>query len=222
MIAVTRVAGVVVVAVLLVAACSDGSGEREDAAAVVMVNEAQRGGGGWSALAIQAEYVEAYDTLAEMGMKADVVVIAQATGVDGVRRRGPEGLAGSALAQIRFEVIRAISDWDADSVVVEFDEVMSLTALEEQVVGFPPAVLVLREKGTKEEAGFYRLVNSQGLWTEQPDGGLFAPLFGFPFDGTYASELGEMKGLEDLGDHLEAARRECDPECGRGPRPEGE
>jgi hypothetical protein len=66
------------------------------------------------------------------------------------------------------------------------------------------------------------LVNSQGLWTEQPDGGLFAPLYESPFDDTFASELGEMKGLDDLGDHLETARRQCDPECGRGPRPEGE
>jgi hypothetical protein len=204
--AVVRVAGVVVVG-LLVGACSDGSDEREGAA--VVVNEAQRGGGGWAALAVQAEYVERYDTLAEMGMKADVVVIAQATGVDGVR---------GGLAQVRFEVVRAISDWDADSVVVELDEVMPIQALEEQVAGFPPTVLMLRDKGLEEE-GFYRLVNDQALWTEQPDGGLFAPLFGNLMSDTFASELAEMKTLEDLGDHLEEARRECDPECGRGPRP---
>ncbi|HMJ76016.1 MAG TPA: hypothetical protein VK507_08590 [Iamia sp.] len=203
---------------LLVAACSDSSGERADA--VAGVNEAQRGGGGWGTLAIQADWVERYDTLAEMGMKADVVVIAQATGVDGVRRVGGEGLEGINLAQVRFEVIRAISDWDADSVVVEFDEPNSLKALEE-VAGFPPAVLILREKGTKEEAGLYRLVNDQALWTEQPDGGVFPPLYGSPSVERYASELGEIKGLEGLGGHLEAARRRCDPECGRGPRPEG-
>jgi hypothetical protein len=206
-----------VISVLAVAGCSDGSAER--VAASVAVNEAQRGGGGWGTLAVQANWVEQYDTLAEMGMKADVVVIAQAAGIEGVRRVGGEGLEGLNLAQVRFEVIRAISDWDADSIVVELDEPYSMKELEEQVAGFPPAVILLRNKGLEEE-GFYRLINDQALWTEQPGGGLLPPLYGYHFDEKYGAELGEMKSLDDLADHLETARRECDPVCGRGPRPE--
>lgn len=208
-----RAAVSVVLVALLAAACSDGTGERVGASAVA--NEAQADGGGWSQLAMQANEVERFDTLAEMGKIADFVLIAQAAGVDGVRRVGPEGSEGIELAQVRFEVIRAIGDWDEKSILLEFyvptPEAMS--ALEAQVVGFPPTVLAVREKADKE-AGFYRLVNSRSLWTEQPDGGLVAPLAEDPGGEEFASELTELKGLEDLGDHLEAARRDCDGECG--------
>jgi hypothetical protein len=215
--AAARVAVSAMISLLAVAGCSDGSGDR--VAASVEVNEAQRGGGGWGTLAIQANWVEQYDTLSEMAMKADVVVIAQATGVDGVRSSGGEGLENSGFAQVRFDVVRSISDWDADSVVVEFDQPNSMKELEEQVAGFPPAVIFLRNKGLEEE-GFYRLVNDQALWTEQPDGGLLPPLYGYHFEEKYGTELGAMKSLDDLAEHLVAARRGCDPDCGRGPRPE--
>ena len=175
MAAVLRVAASVVVAVLLVAACSDGSGEG------VAANDAQSGGGGWDMLPIAADEVEYFDSLAQMGKMADIVVIAQPTGVDGTRRVGPEGDEGIDLAQVRFEVIRPISDWDKDSIVLEFPVASpeAYKALEEQVAGFPPAVLAVRDLGTVEpdRAGLYRLMNSESLWTEQPDGsGLVAPL----------------------------------------------
>jgi hypothetical protein len=200
-----------VLVALLVAACSDGTGERES---VAVANEAQADGGGWDVLAAYGNEVEGFDTLAQMGKIADVVVIAQATGVEGVRRVGPEGEEGIDLVQVRFEVIRAISDWDEDSILLELDAPAPdvLEALEEQISGFPPALLAVREKG-REEAGFYRVVNSRSLWTEQPDGGLVAPLDLDAAGGELA--VAEIRSLEHLGDHLEAARRDCDPECGR-------
>lgn len=225
LVAVFRVVAGVVLAALLVAACSDGSGERENAAAAAAANEAQADGGGWDVFAMQANEVEGFATLTEMGMMADDVMIAQATGVDGVRHAGAEREEGIDLAQVRFEVIRSISDWDAsESVVVEFyvPTPESAKALEERITGFPPTLLALREKRTREgkETGFYRLVNSRSLWAEQPDGGLVAPLAedvgGEP---EFASELAEIKSLEDLGDHLDAARRECDGECGLSQAP---
>lgn len=209
-------------AVLLVGACSDGSGESENAAAMA-ANEAQADGGGWDVFATQANEVEGFSTLAEMGQIADVAVIAQATGVDGMRRTGGDGDEGIDLVQVRFEVIRSISDWHAESVVVELDagSPAAARALEERVGGFPPTLLALREKG-REEAGFYRLVNSKSLWTEQPGGGVVAPLVEFfevpeaaQEEREFAAERAEINGLEDLADHLEAARQECGPECGR-------
>lgn len=208
------VAGATLVA-LLVAACANGSSGRD---AAIAANEAQVDGGGWDMLAMQADEVERFDTLAEMGQIADFVLIAQATGVDGVRRVGPEGDEGIDLAQVRFEVVRAIGDWNKDSIVLEFfiPTPQALKALEEQVAGFPPTVLAVRDKGAgdPEEEGLYRLVNSESLWTAQPDGGLVAPLAEDHSDREFASELADVKDLEELGDHLEAARRGCDGECG--------
>jgi hypothetical protein len=231
-----RAAAGVVLAGLLVAACSDGSGESENAAAAA--NEAQADGGGWSMFATQANEVEGFPSLAEMGRIADEVVIAQATGIDGVRTVGPEGQGESIdLAQVRFEVIRSISDWDAESVVVEFyvGSPEAARAFEQRVAGLPPTLLALRDKGL-EEAGFYRLVNSKSLWTEQPGGGLVAPLAD-PFEAEraaamaeaagpdateapeepqeFASELAELESLDGLAGHIEEARRECGSECGR-------
>jgi hypothetical protein len=226
-----------VLALLLVGACSDSRDGENAAVAAVAANAAQADGGGWRAFATQANEVEGFASLAEMGQIADVVVIAQATGIDGVRRTGGEGDEGIDLAQIRFDVIRAVSDWDSESVVVEFyvGSPEAARALEERVVGFPPTLLALREKGTKEEAGLYRLVNSKSLWAEQPGGGLIAPLVEVfeppapvtseapgvgeipradPEDEEFSPELAETKTLNDLGDLLEAARRECDGECG--------
>ena len=60
-------------------------------------------------------------------------------------------MEGLDLARIRFEIIRSVSDGDAESVVVEFD---------------------------------------------------------------IGSALDEIKGLDALADHIEAARERCDPECG--------
>ena len=210
----SRAAAGVVLAALLVAACADGSGQRETMAAVA-ADEAQADGGAWRTFATMAEEVEGFDTLAEMGKIADAVLIAQATGVDGVRRVGPGGDGGIDLVQIRFAVIRAIGDWHEDSVVLELDRPAAamIAALEEQVPGLPPTLVAVRDKGG-EEAGSHRLVNSLSLWTEQPDGGLVAPLAEDPSGRELASELADLESLEDLGDHLEAARRDCDPECG--------
>ncbi|HEV7721246.1 MAG TPA: hypothetical protein VGO60_08175 [Iamia sp.] len=219
-----RVAVGVALALLLAAGCSGGSSEN---AAAVAANEAQTDGGRWDMLAVQADEVEFFHSLAEMGKIADVVVIAQATKVDGVRRVGPEGEEGIDLAQVRFEVIRAVSDWDENSITLDFyvPSREALKALEEQVAGFPPAVLAVRDKGTVEArwAGQFQLVNQESLWTEQPGGGLVAPLAqhdaldaegGGGVEREFASELAEIKTLDDLGGLLDAGRRECDGECG--------
>jgi hypothetical protein len=202
---------VAVLVVLLAVACSGGEGAGPDQDATALADEAQADGGGWGALVGPTHDLERFATLAEIGQEADAVLIGRATGVDDTERAG-------GIAHVRFEVVRAISDGDVEPVVVEVDVLASPDALEEQVAGFSPAVLMLRE----EEPGSYRLVNAHGLWTEQPDGGVVAPLVAEPTDDLFAAEraeLAELEGLDELGDHLEVARRRCEPECGRGPRP---
>lgn len=205
---------VTVPVVLFAVACSGGEGAGPDQGAAALADEARTDGGGWGAHVGPTHDLERFATLAEMGQEADAVVLGRPTGVDDPGRAG-------GIAHVRFEVVRDISDGDADDVVVEVDVLASPDALEEEVAGFPPAVLILRE----QEPGSYRLVNGHGLWTEQPDGGVVAPLTADPLDVLFApeqagqAELAALEGLDDLGDHLGAARRRCEPECGRGPRP---
>lgn len=206
-----RGAATLALSAVLATACSAGP---DEVRATVAVNTAQVDGGGWSVLATPADEVERFATLAELGRIADVVLIAQPTGVDGVRRVGPEGLGGHELAQLRFAVVRAVSEWDEDEVVLEVDvPAAGVEALEEQVAGFPPALLAVRAK-VDEEAGRYRLVSSRALWTEQPGGGLVAPVAEKDLGGALVERLAEVDTLDELGDHLDAARAECDPECG--------
>lgn len=194
---------------MLATACTADEGPHQDRDATALAD-----GGGWGAHVGPTHDLERFATLAEMGQEADAVVIGRATGVDDTGQAG-------GIAHVRFEVARAISDGDADDVVVEVDVLASPDALEERVAELPPAVLVLRDG----EPGSYRLVNAHGLWTEQPDGGVVAPLTADPLDVLFATEQAELaareglEGVDDLGDHLEAARRRCEPECGRGPRP---
>lgn len=205
--AVLRVAVGVGLLALLVMACTGNTSDRDaTVSGPGSGNQPQVDGGGWELLAIEANEVEGFSSLADMGRIADVVVVAQATAIEGVRELG-KGDDAIELAQVRFQVTRAISNWDADSVLVEFlipsSEVMK--ALENQIADLPLTILALRDKGDLE-AGYYRLVNSSSLWTEQPSGGLIAPLA--EDDGRdFASEVAEIRGLEDLGDHLEATRR---------------
>jgi hypothetical protein len=207
--------GGVVAAALLVAACSGSSSARQEV--TVVTNETQAEGGEWRTLARIAEEVEGFPTLADLGKMADVVVVAQATGIaGGLRGRGAD------LIRIRFAVVRPVSDWDEESIVVELDlpSATSVEALDAAVAGFPPALLALREKGGPDEAGRYRLVSSKALWTEQPGGGLIAPLAEDVSGGPdLAAELTEARKLDGLADHLEAARRDCDGECGLSQAP---
>ncbi len=200
---------------LLVAACSGRTAGHEDR--TVATNETQAEGGGWRTLARMAEEVEGFPTLAVMAQMADVVVVAQATGIAGGLRA-----EGVDLIRIRFAVVRPVSDWEGRSIVVEIDlsGSTSMESLEQRIAGFPPTLLALREKGDPGEADRYRLVSSKALWTEQPGGGLIAPLAEDVSGGPdLAAELAETRTLDDLADHLEAAREDCDGECGLSQAP---
>lgn len=148
-----RAGAAVVAALALVGGC--GGVERwEDVPAAGVAEEAQVDGGGWWQLRRVAEEVEGFGSLAEMGAMADVVVIAQPTGVAGVRRVGLDGPEGLDLVGIRLTVLRSIGVWEDDEIVLEVDRTSEL--VEADVAGFPPALI-----GVRHEAGGARRVRAR-------------------------------------------------------------
>ena len=63
-------------------------------------------------------------------------------------------------------------------------------------------LVFLRDKGGAE-AGLYRLVNSQGLWTSTARATVDAPLAeDAPGSGPYKNELAEISTIDELADQL--------------------
>lgn len=163
----------------------------------------------WNGLRFDGDEVEQYSTLTEMTEAADAVVVGHYTSFAMGRQilgdeRAPQGSVSMLTGM--FEVSETLAGSIREPIIpiefvlVERGEPVAETGarLSES---FPDGDLVvfLRAKGGNEE-GYFRLVNSTGLWTESGFDSLAAPLAGDPQQGVgpYDSELSDVDSLSDF------------------------
>lgn len=164
----------------------------------------------WDTLRVHGDEVEYFPTLARMAESADIVV----TGSFGAfkRTRVIQGDAEEDVvvyAATTLDVQKVIRGGGPTDISLEFLLPIDISEVEETLkvlnTSLPvgPLLLFLRNKGG-EEAAFYRVVNSYGVWAESPDGGVVAPLSAAPSDGPqlYLTETAAVATLEELAQSL--------------------
>lgn len=164
----------------------------------------------YAALRVQGLEVESYGSLREMARGADFVVIGKFTSFD-ISRTIQGDVAQDVVVYGKATLVvtrKVVNEPVATELPVEFllpygPEEAELKAAEFAADLPKEDVLVfLRDKGGAE-AGLYRLVNSQGLWTSTARATVDAPLAeDAPGSGPYKSELAGIDTIDELADQL--------------------
>ncbi|MEE9391270.1 MAG: hypothetical protein V3W41_02065 [Planctomycetota bacterium] len=168
----------------------------------------------WSTLQVMGDEVEGYESLTAMAESADLVVSGQFSSFKHSRTILGEydDVVVYGMADLKVnEVLRGNSD--IESVPVEFlipySEELAPAALDalSKSLTRNDVVLFLREKEGDDEVGLYRLVNYTGLWIDDKEGGVRAPLSD---DGRGDWTKDGGSGVEELADieHLQDSIRE--------------
>lgn len=164
----------------------------------------------YAALRVQGLEVESYGSLREMAGGADLVVIGKFTSFD-ISRTIQGDAAQDVVVYGKATLVvtrKVVEEPVATELPVEFllpygpDEAAAKAA--EFAAGLPQeeVLVFLRHKGGAE-AGLYRLVNSQGLWTSTVRATLDAPLAEeAPGSGPYKGELAGIGSIDELADQL--------------------
>ncbi len=167
-----------------------------------------------SALAISGLEVESFSTLGEMRAASDGVATGQVANFRisrVIQGDAPEDQVVYGVAVFRVDDgIRGVETGRSYPVefllpVVSAAEATSRTDEFAKALGTGNTLLFLRSKAgrggardpvlAKAEAGLYRAVNSNGLWSERPDGGVHLPLTRDNVAATYAAELGSVRSF---------------------------
>lgn len=165
----------------------------------------------YAALRFQAVEVESYGSLREMAHGADLVVIGKFTSFDisrTIQGAVPQDVVvyGKATLVVKRKVVE---EPVATELPVEFllpygpDEAATKAA--EFAANLPEedVLVFLHHKRGAAEAGLYRLVNSQGLWTSTARAALDTPLAEeAPASGPYKGELAGIGSIDELADQL--------------------
>ena len=131
----------------------------------------------WSTLIVEADEVESFNSLTELKSSSDLVVIGELDGLTlgrTIQGDAPEDVV--LYADARFSVDETIKGSSTKEVNVEFLVPAASAAQARELLkttadsGLPssPSLLFLRDKGGAE-AGFLRIVNSEGLWVQDND-----------------------------------------------------
>lgn len=180
----------------------------------------------WETLRVNADEVEGYESMAEMAIEADAVVLGTIESIDGIRTvqgDAAEDVVTYVVASVRVDDTLRGSAEASQPILLEF--LLNLpvdrtdAAVDDLRRALPDGdlVLFLRAKRGGEESGRYRLVNSLGLWAQTTDG-LGSPLAGPSEDvddeegptgdiglvERYADELAGLSTVVDLAEMLRA------------------
>ena len=166
----------------------------------------------YAALRVDGLEVESYGSLRQMAGGADLVVIGKFTSF-GISRTIQGDVAQDVVVYGKATLTvtrKVVEEPVATELPVEFllpygPEEAELKAAEFAAELPQEEVLVfLRHKGGAE-AGLYRLVNSQGLWTSTERAALDTPLAEeAPTRGQYRGELAGIGSIDELADQLSA------------------
>lgn len=166
----------------------------------------------WDVLRVAGDEVEGWPTIGEMKESADAVVMGKFVSFalnrvvagDAAEDSVGYGAAKVQLAEtisgmteggpITLEFVLPGTAGDFEAVVKELE-----TSLPEGEM-----LLFLREKRGTGEAGLFRLVNSNGLWTTTSRADVDAPLADARVGETYKSEVGEFSSLDQLVDYVKS------------------
>lgn len=167
----------------------------------------------WEPLRITGDEVEAFDTLLGMASSADIVAVVtlhnfRASRI--VQGDAPEDqVAYAAVDAVFEEVVRGQAP--GASVPLEFTlrfptgDVPAIVSAQRGALPEEPVLVFLRHKGGPEE-GLYRLVNMQGLWTEE-EGQLRCPIARPPAAAAVAPHASPAEALQQLHDEKAALAR---------------
>jgi hypothetical protein len=164
----------------------------------------------YTALRVQGLEVESYGSLREMAGSADLVAIGKFTSFDISRTiRGDAAQDVVVYGKATLVVTRKVVEEPvATELPVEFllpygpDEAAAKAAEFAADLPKEEVLVFLRHKGGAE-AGLYRVVNSQGLWTTTARAALDTPLAEeAPESGPYKGELAGISSIDELADQL--------------------
>lgn len=162
--------------------------------------------GFWEAFRIEADEVEYYATIGEMGRSADAVAIGKLVGFDKertVQGDAPEDVITYVVAS--FEVSQVVAGKLSDAVIpLEFLVTHGSANVDlESALPEGDLVVFLREKRGSGEGGLYRAVNSLGLWTSSSRAPVDTPLAPeSPADSIFADEVRSLDSLTEFASYV--------------------
>lgn len=169
----------------------------------------------WSILRVAGVEAERFLTFEEMADSADIVAMGRFAGFTDVRvitTDTEEDIVFLGVGTIEItDFIAGREPSDIESVTIEF--LLPVFTLEDaeklvfdQLAAFTPKqelLLFLRHKGPPGEVGLYRAVNSLGIWFDDVDAGLVAPLALDPDEAhEFSHTIADATSVSDIADAL--------------------